>query len=102
MKDDTGDFIQKMLELGIGLSMVKQMPAMMSGVMPTQTPPAMAAYYVAVNGKQAGPFSEDEMHKMVNGSLINTETLIWKQGMQTWNKASDVPEINKYLLMKNL
>lgn len=110
MKEDSGDFIQKMLELGIGLSMVQQMPAMMKGVFPSNEPamvnnnqkPIAASYYIVVDGKQAGPFSDDEMQKMVKANLVGEETLVWRQGMQAWKKATEVAEINKLLLMKNI
>lgn len=105
--EDSGEFIQKMMELGIGLSMVQQMPAMMNGVfaassVPTVTPPAPTGTYVAVEGKQAGPFDDGEMQRMIQSNLIGTETLVWRQGMPQWKKASEVPEVNKWLLMKNI
>ena len=34
MAEDSGNFIEKMMELGIGMSMIQQMPAMINSVMP--------------------------------------------------------------------
>ena len=34
MAEDSGSFIEKMMELGIGMSMIQQMPAMINSVMP--------------------------------------------------------------------
>ncbi len=111
MKEDSGDFIAKMMELGIGLSMVQQMPGLMNGVFAasaapnkTVTPPPIqpSGFYIAVDGKQAGPFTDDEMKRMVEGELVHNDTLVWKQGMPQWSKASEVPEVNKILLMNNI
>ena len=111
MKENNGEFIEKMMELGIGLSMVQQMPGMMNGVFAASTAPnksvtpppiQQAGFYIAVDGKQAGPFTDDEMKRMVDGGLIQDTTLIWKQGMPQWRKASEVPEVNKLILMKNI
>lgn len=103
--ENSGDFVEKMMELGIGLTMVRQMPAMMNGVMTPQTvtpPPTPVGCYIAVNGKQAGPFNDDELQRMVQGGIVTNDTLVWKQGMPQWRKASEVPEINKILLMNNI
>lgn len=104
MNDNNGDFVEKMMELGIGLTMVRQMPAMINGVLSPQTvtPPTPASCYIAVNGKQAGPFNDDELQRMVQGGVVTPDTLVWKQGMPQWRKASEVPEINKILLMNNI
>ena len=111
MKEDSGDFIAKMMELGIGLSMVQQMPGMMNGVFAASaasnkavTPPPIqqGGFYIAVDGKQAGPFTDDEMKRMIEGDLVHNDTLVWKQGMPQWRKAVEVPEVNKMILMKNV
>ena len=105
--ENSGDFIQKMMELGIGLSMVQQMPAMMQGVMTPQAtgaiPPQMpTGCYVALNGKQAGPFSDEELRFMIQNDILTGETLVWKKGMAQWQKASEVAEVNKFLVMNNI
>lgn len=107
MSENSGDFIQKMMELGIGLSMVQQMPSMMNGVMSPQTaapapPPMPTGFYMAVDGKQAGPFNDDEMQRMVKGGVVVADTLIWRQGMPQWRKAAEVPEVNKIFIMNNI
>ena len=109
--ENSGDFIQKMMELGIGLSMVQQMPAMMNGVFAASvpsgttgaiTPPPPTGTYIAVDGKQAGPFTDNELQRMVQGGLVEGETLVWRQGMPQWKKASEVPEVNKLIMLKNV
>jgi len=111
--ENSGDFIEKMLELGIGMSMVQQIPEMMKGVLPatgsstSSAPPNTAntvgkQFFLVVGQSQAGPFSEEELAKLVDNELISSETLVWKEGMPAWQPASQVPEVNKLLIMSKL
>ena len=46
-------------------------------------------YYINSAGQQAGPVPADQL--AANG--ITANTLVWKDGMNEWTKASDVPEL---------
>lgn len=50
-------------------------------------------YFLAVNGKQAGPFHENEL--ALNG--MTDDTLVWREGMEQWTEAKNVPELATYL-----
>jgi len=110
MAEDSGSFIEKMMELGIGMSMIQQMPAMMNSVMPqanTQgvTPPPVqkqSQTYLAVDGTQAGPFSDEELVKLAQNTILTSETLVWKTGMSAWAPASQVPEVNKLFILAKM
>ncbi|MBQ6912507.1 MAG: DUF4339 domain-containing protein [Bacteroidales bacterium] len=110
MAEDSGSFIEKMMELGIGMSMIQQMPAMMNSVMPqanTQgvTPPPVqkqSQTYLAVDGTQAGPFSDEELVKLAQNTILTPETLVWKTGMSAWAPASQVPEVNKLFILAKM
>lgn len=112
MTEDSGSFIERMMELGIGMSMIQQMPAMINSVMPqgnapgvTPTPPPIkeqSQTYLAVDGSQAGPFSDEELVKLVQNDLLTPETLVWKTGMSAWTPASQVPEVNKLLFLAKI
>ena len=112
MAEDSGQFIEKMMELGIGLSMIQQMPAMIGSVMPqanpgvgSLTPPPMkeeSRTYLAVDGTQAGPFTDEELVKLVQNQLLTPETLVWKTGMSTWAPASQVPDVNKLFILSKI
>ena len=112
MAEDNGSFIEKMMELGIGMSMIQQMPAMINSVMPqpnaqgtTPTPPPIkeqSQTYLAVDGTQAGPFSDEELVKLAQNSLLTPETLVWKAGMASWMPASQVPAVNKLFILSKL
>ena len=107
MADDS-NFFERIMELGIGMSMARQMPDMFSQCMgPSQqaTPPQIPVetqYYLVVDNAQAGPFKESELQLMAKNNLSRPETLVWKAGMAKWTPASQVPEINKMLLLAKL
>ncbi|MDE5712269.1 MAG: GYF domain-containing protein [Muribaculaceae bacterium] len=46
-------------------------------------------YYIVVNDRQQGPLSKEDL-RLHN---INSETLVWRTGMQDWTKASQLPEL---------
>ena len=112
MAEDSGSFIEKMMELGIGMSMIQQMPAMINSVMPqpnaqgtAPTPPPIkeqSQTYLAVDGTQAGPFSDEELVKLAQNDLLTTETLVWKPGMSAWTPAAQVPEVNKLFFLAKM
>lgn len=49
-------------------------------------------YYVDANNKQAGPVRPADFAK--HG--IRQDTLIWRNGLQTWMKAGSLPELQPY------
>lgn len=112
MAEDTGNFIEKMMELGIGMSMIQQMPAMINSVMPGVNPTAAAPTpppvqpksqtYLAVDNSQAGPFTDDELIKLISNNLLTQETLVWKQGMKSWAPAAQVPDVNKLFILAKI
>lgn len=112
MAEDSGSFIENMMALGIGLSMVKQMPEMLNRVMPqanedriTPAPPPVkkqSQTFLAVDGISTGPFSDEELVKLAQNNLLTPETIVWKEGMSAWAKASQVPEVNKLFFLAKM
>ncbi len=111
--DDSASFIEKMMELGIGMSVIRQMPAMMEGVMqkpeqqtPSPVPSAArvssSQYYLVVNDTQAGPFEEKELLQLIQNDLLHRETLVWRAGLSAWAPASQVPEVNKLFILAKM
>lgn len=52
-------------------------------------------YYIYQNNEQKGPFSVSEIEKM----NLKSETLVWFDGLENWQKISDVESL-KHLLKK--
>jgi hypothetical protein len=114
--EDTSNFIEKMMELGIGISMIKQMPGIMDSCMPKVTPAngalssqtappptqATSATYIVVDDSQAGPFSDDDLVKLAQDNLLTANTLVWKPGMTDWLPAVQVPDVNRLFLLAKI
>jgi hypothetical protein len=49
--------------------------------------PGAVSYFVVVNGQQTGPFDLNALKQMAAQGQINSETLVWKQGMSQWSAA---------------
>jgi hypothetical protein len=112
MSEDS-NFLERIMELGIGISVARQMPDMLTRMMPGQNPsqpagqvppqiPSDAVYYMVVDNAQAGPFSDSQLQLMAKNGILTQDTLVWKAGMSSWQKAATVPEINKLLILSKL
>ena len=107
-RDD--NFLERILELGIGLSMARQMPdfisqSMMQATQSANNPPQIpkeTVWYLVVDNAQAGPFNEEALKQIIQNKLITPQTLVWKAGMSQWQPASQVPEVNKLFLLAKL
>jgi membrane protease subunit (stomatin/prohibitin family) len=85
------------LGLGVGGNMGNQM-GNISNQMNTNlqqnqqvTPPQppIIQYFVLINNQQQGPFDFQQLQLMITQATIKKETLVWKQGMATWEKAEN-------------
>ena len=50
-------------------------------------------YFIVDNGQQAGPYTIDELVKRG----LNSDTLVWAEGMTDWTPAWQVEELKNYL-----
>ena len=109
MAEDNSLF-DKMIEMGMGMTIANQIPRMMNTAMggaqqpASQTPPPIAQaaglqLYASINNAQAGPFTESEFATLIQKGLVNANTMVWKPGLSTWVTANQVPEVGKMLLL---
>ena len=52
-----------------------------------------AAFYAAINGAQAGPFTFRDLAAKMQSGEITRQTLVWKQGMGNWTAAESVSDL---------
>jgi hypothetical protein len=86
--------------LGAGFAMGTNMAGQVAGAMgegaaaavPPPVPGA-AAFHVAVNGAQTGPFDMIALQSQVASGGLKRDSLVWKAGMAQWVAASTVPEL---------
>ncbi len=55
--------------------------------------PTAAAFHVAINGQQAGPFDMGALQGQAGSGALKRDSLVWKAGMAQWLKAGEVPEL---------
>ena len=49
--------------------------------------------YLAICGKQYGPYNIDQCKQMVQSGQLMQQTMVWKDGMTAWTPAGQVPEL---------
>lgn len=96
-----------MAAMGMGAGMGAAMMGQMGGVFQSNqvnaganagggTPPPLPGaitFFVAVGGKQAGPFTMEQLQQMAGSGQLNAQSLVWKNGMAAWAPASAVSEL---------
>ena len=55
--------------------------------------PGAAAFFIATNGAQAGPFDMNALATKARAGELTRDTLVWKQGMAQWTPAGSVSEL---------
>ncbi|UDQ97844.1 SPFH domain-containing protein [Lentisphaerota bacterium WC36G] len=66
-----------------------------SNVAPPPIPSAnQVQIFVAVNGQQTGPFDFAAISQMIQQGTLTKETLVWKEGMASWDAAANVAELS--------
>ena len=83
--------------LGAGIAMgAGMMNNMASAAGATASPPPLpgaGSFYVAIGQNQAGPFDMGALQQQVASGNLTRASLVWRNGMAQWVKASDVAEL---------
>lgn len=108
MNEDSFFSIDRLVEFGMGMAVAQQMINTMNSAManmqipgsmnPMQSAPQQF-YYAMIEGKQAGPFSEQELSRLISDKKVVKETFIWKPGLPKWEIAEKLPEILKLVAL---
>ena len=107
MNDDDFFSIDRLVEFGMGMAIAQQMVNTMNNAITNMhvsgsfhpIPPHLQFYYVIIENKQSGPFTEQELTRLILEKKITKETYIWKPGMSNWATAEKVPEILKLVAL---
>ncbi len=107
MNEDSFFSINRLVEFGMGMAVAQQMVNSMNSALtnmhvpgsmnPIQSTPQF--YYVLLEGNQAGPFSEQELSRLIAEKTVVNETYIWKPGLPKWEIAEKLPEILKLVAL---
>jgi len=84
--------------LGAGYVMAGQMGAALNsppaaGAAGPPPVPKGAAFYIVLDGKQAGPFSPPQLQEQLTAGKLSRDTLAWQEGMTQWTPAGQVPAL---------
>lgn len=102
MNDDNFYSINRLVEFGLGLAVAQQMVGSMNNAMrntfipgPHNAPASVPikVYYVMLEGKQAGPFDEPELSRIIADGKVTKDTYVWKPGMAKWETAENVADV---------
>jgi membrane protease subunit (stomatin/prohibitin family) len=87
--------------IGMGAAMAGPIAQVVSNAPRTEktpvTPPPLpqtARYFLAVAGKQEGPFDMSELTSQVSSGVLTRQTLVWARGMKQWEPAGQVSELD--------
>jgi membrane protease subunit (stomatin/prohibitin family) len=82
-----------MVGMGMGFAMADKL-AKNFGEPKTYAPePYEKMYYYAKDKEPQGPFTIDEVEEFVKDKTVDTSTLMWGTGMEKWEKANKIDEI---------
>ena len=101
--DDNNFFsIDRLVEFGMSMQIARQMVGSMNqqlqqmyvpGSLQAMPQAAPAVYYVAIDGKPAGPLNENEVSRMIYNQQVTKDTLCWMPGMAKWKPVEQVPQV---------
>ena len=60
---------------------------------PAMPPPDGAVWYAMLHGKQTGPLTRAELDARADEGEVGPRTYLWREGMDSWQRAKDVPEL---------
>jgi len=91
--------------MGMGFAMANQLGKILvsPGEPIANSPPPLPGieteshYFVGENGHKTGPFNERTISEQISSGAITGETLLWKQGMASWEKAGNFSEFKSAL-----
>lgn len=108
MDEESFFSINRLVEFGMGIAVAQQMvntlnSAMVNMHVPGSMNPMQSMvpqfYFAILEGNQVGPFSEQELSRLILDKKIVKETYIWKPGLSKWEIAVKLPEILKLVAL---
>lgn len=107
--DDSSFFsIDRLVEFGMGMAVAQQMVKTMNesmtnmyvpGAMNPMEKSEQKFFYAMIEGKQAGPFSEQELARLIAEKKVVKETYIWMPSLTNWKMAEQIPEVLKLVAL---
>lgn len=101
MNEESFFSMNRLVEFGLGVNIASQMIKMMNDSLQQMYVPGAdnqfvqrsVMYYAILDGKQSGPFSENEVAQLIVQKQISADTYMWKPGMPAWKLVSEMPDV---------
>ena len=55
-------------------------------------------WYFAEGEQQQGPVSQQDLINLIHAGKLKPETLVWQEGMESWQPLQDVPQLQAEFL----
>ena len=100
--------MDKLLEFGLSMAVAQQMVNTMNqtmqnmyvpGAMNPMQPRVNHTYYVVLDNKQSGPYSEQELSRLIADKKVTKDTYVWEPGMLDWQKVENTPDVLKLVAL---
>lgn len=100
---NTGGIMGTAIDFGAGLTVggqVGQIASQHLNINPSVSTPPLPniSYFLVLNGESNGPYSIDEVKSMQHNHIITSDTLIWRQGMESWQPIRSLSEFHNHLM----
>ena len=79
--------------MGVGFAMAEKLSKNFGEPKGYIPDPFEKMYYYAEDKKPVGPLNIDEIETLISDKKINAQTLLWSSGMENWQKAKRIEEI---------
>ncbi|MBB1077279.1 DUF4339 domain-containing protein [Rhodoferax sp. 4810] len=108
MDHDNFFSIDRMVEFGLGMAVAKQMTESMNLAMQNTHIPGLNTpmiriapkfYHAMLDEKAAGPFTEQEMSRLITEGRLTKNTYVWHPGMAKWETIENVPDVLKLVAL---
>ena len=67
-----------------------QPPATPAAAPPPLPGASAAAWHVAIDGQQYGPYDNNTLKQYIDGGQVTRESMVWAEGMPGWQAAGEV------------
>jgi hypothetical protein len=108
MTEDSFFSMDRLIEFGMGMAVAQQMVKSMNhsitdmhspGTMNSMEKTKPKFFYAMIEGSQAGPFSEQELTRLIGEKKIVKETYVWMPNLPSWKMAEQIPEVLKLVAL---
>ncbi len=93
MTKEGGSAAGDMASLGVGMAMAEKLAKKFDNPKTYAPQPYEKMYYYADDKNPKGPFNIDEIEEFIISKKINSKTIMWSTGMEKWESAKDIQEI---------